>query len=46
MLSDGLGRTIATAAGAGDVAGLRSAVEGAAARVMAHFERLLERGAA
>jgi len=46
MLSDGLGRTLATAAGVGDVARLRSLVEDNAERVAGHFERLVERGSA
>jgi glutamine synthetase adenylyltransferase len=41
MLSDGLGRTLATAAGVGDVARLRSQVEDTAERVATHFERLI-----
>ncbi|MGH6960814.1 MAG: bifunctional [glutamine synthetase] adenylyltransferase/[glutamine synthetase]-adenylyl-L-tyrosine phosphorylase, partial [Dongiaceae bacterium] len=41
MLSDGLGRTLATAAGVGDVARLRSQVEDTAERVVAHFESLI-----
>jgi glutamate-ammonia-ligase adenylyltransferase len=41
MLGDGLGRTLATAAGIGDVAQLRSQIEGTAERVAAQFERLV-----
>jgi glutamate-ammonia-ligase adenylyltransferase len=41
MLSDGLGRTLATAAGLGDVARLRSQVDDTAERVAAYFERLV-----
>ena len=41
MLSDGLGRTLATAAGVGDVARLRSQVEDTAERVAGHFARLI-----
>jgi glutamate-ammonia-ligase adenylyltransferase len=41
MLSDGLGRTLATAAGVGDVARLRSQVEDTAERVAGHFTRLI-----
>jgi len=41
MLSDGLGRTLATAAAVGDVARLRSQVEDTAERVAAQFERLV-----
>jgi glutamate-ammonia-ligase adenylyltransferase len=45
MLSDGLGRTLATAAGVGDVARLRSQIEGTAEQVVGHFERLIASGA-
>ena len=45
MLSDGLGRTLATAAGVGDVARLRSQVEDTAERVAGHFTRLIAGGA-
>ena len=41
MLSDGLGRTLAIAAGVGDIARLRSHVEDTAERVARHYERLI-----
>jgi glutamate-ammonia-ligase adenylyltransferase len=40
-LTDGLGRTLATAAGAGDIAVLRSEIDANADRVLAHFDRLI-----
>ncbi|MGH6929610.1 MAG: hypothetical protein ACREEV_14935, partial [Dongiaceae bacterium] len=40
-LTEGLGRTLAAAAGAGDLAVLRSQVEANADRVAAHFDRLI-----
>jgi glutamate-ammonia-ligase adenylyltransferase len=46
MLSDGLGRTLATTAGVGDVARLRSLVEDSAERVTGHFESLIGPGSA
>jgi len=40
-LTDGLGRTLAAAAGAGDLAVLRSQIEANADRVAGHFDRLI-----